>query len=151
MANLIIFLFYFQRTMTEQQRDSLINEFNGLNLNKFIQEAVTNLVDAKMKVCKQTNKKSNLFSSTLRNGKRLLYNKLLRRIKPSKLLDLVEKDWQSSKMNFSVRPHAKTEIQSVLTEVGFSSIEIYDFNGKLTETPERSEACFLVRKPRNAI
>ncbi|XP_066925747.1 regulator of nonsense transcripts 2-like isoform X2 [Clytia hemisphaerica] len=38
------------RTMTEQQRDSLINEFNGLNLSKFIQEAVTNLVDAKMKV-----------------------------------------------------------------------------------------------------
>ena len=36
--------------MTEQQRDSLTNEFKSLNLNKFIQEAVTNLVDAKMKV-----------------------------------------------------------------------------------------------------
>eukprot|EP00794_Sanderia_malayensis_P006104 gene6104-6808_t len=38
------------RNMTEQQRDSLENEFNGLNLTKYIQEAVTAIVDAKLKV-----------------------------------------------------------------------------------------------------
>ena len=36
--------------MTEQQRDSLIAEFNGLNLKKFIQEVVTAIIEAKMKV-----------------------------------------------------------------------------------------------------
>ena len=35
--------------MTEQQRDSLISEFKGLNLNKFIQEAVTSIIEAKLK------------------------------------------------------------------------------------------------------
>ena len=36
--------------MSEQQRESLIAEFKGLNLNKFIQEAVTSLVEGKIKV-----------------------------------------------------------------------------------------------------
>lgn len=38
------------RTMTEHQRDSLSTEFSGLNLNKFIQEAVTSIIEAKLKV-----------------------------------------------------------------------------------------------------
>ena len=40
----------FQRTITEQQRESLATEFKGLNLNKFIQEAVTSIIEAKIKV-----------------------------------------------------------------------------------------------------
>lgn len=38
------------KTITEQQRDSLTTEFKGLNLTKFIQEAVTSLTEGKMKV-----------------------------------------------------------------------------------------------------
>lgn len=38
------------RSINEQQRESLISEFNGLNLSKFIQEAVTSIVEAKLKV-----------------------------------------------------------------------------------------------------
>lgn len=38
------------KNITEQQRDSLTQEFNGLNLTKFIQEAVNSIVEAKVKV-----------------------------------------------------------------------------------------------------
>jgi hypothetical protein len=32
--------FILQRSLTEQQRESLTNEYNGLNLSRYIQEAV---------------------------------------------------------------------------------------------------------------
>lgn len=38
------------KAVTEVQRDALVTEFNVLNLNKFIQEAVTSIVEAKIKV-----------------------------------------------------------------------------------------------------
>ncbi|XP_065640842.1 regulator of nonsense transcripts 2 isoform X1 [Hydra vulgaris] len=38
------------RSINEQQKNALVNEFNGLNLSKFIQEAVTAMVEAKLKV-----------------------------------------------------------------------------------------------------
>jgi len=38
------------KNISEQQRESLIQEFNGLNLTKFIQEAVNSIVEAKVKV-----------------------------------------------------------------------------------------------------
>ncbi|MEM7595641.1 MAG: methyltransferase domain-containing protein, partial [Cyanobacteria bacterium P01_A01_bin.83] len=63
-------------------------------------------------------RKINLFSSLLQNLNRIIYNKVLRYIKPSALLKLIEKDWQSSKINFAVKPYAKTEIQSALESIG---------------------------------
>ncbi|CAJ1054615.1 Hypothetical predicted protein [Xyrichtys novacula] len=38
------------RTLTEQQRDSLSNDFNSLNLSKYIGEAVSSVVEAKLKI-----------------------------------------------------------------------------------------------------
>uniref|UniRef100_H3B878 Regulator of nonsense transcripts 2 n=1 Tax=Latimeria chalumnae TaxID=7897 RepID=H3B878_LATCH len=38
------------KTITEQQRDSLSNDFNSLNLSKYIAEAVTSVVEAKLKI-----------------------------------------------------------------------------------------------------
>ncbi|TWW64899.1 Regulator of nonsense transcripts 2 [Takifugu flavidus] len=38
------------RTLTEQQRDSLSNDFASLNLSKYIGEAVTSVVEAKLKI-----------------------------------------------------------------------------------------------------
>ncbi|XP_063304294.1 regulator of nonsense transcripts 2 isoform X1 [Pelobates fuscus] len=38
------------KTMTEQQRDSLSHDFNGLNLSKYIAEAAASIVEAKLKI-----------------------------------------------------------------------------------------------------
>jgi regulator of nonsense transcripts 2 len=38
------------REMTESKRDSLTAEFKNLNLTKYIQEAATNIAEAKLKV-----------------------------------------------------------------------------------------------------
>ncbi|KAL0962718.1 hypothetical protein UPYG_G00344410 [Umbra pygmaea] len=38
------------RTLTEQQRDALSNDFNSLNLSKYIGEAVGSVVEAKLKI-----------------------------------------------------------------------------------------------------
>uniref|UniRef100_W5NFB8 Regulator of nonsense transcripts 2 n=2 Tax=Lepisosteus oculatus TaxID=7918 RepID=W5NFB8_LEPOC len=38
------------KTITEQQRDSLSNDFNSLNLSKYIAEAVGSIVEAKLKI-----------------------------------------------------------------------------------------------------
>lgn len=38
------------RTLTEQQRDSLSNDFSSLNLSKYIGEAVCSVVEAKLKI-----------------------------------------------------------------------------------------------------
>ncbi|CAJ0923458.1 unnamed protein product [Ranitomeya imitator] len=38
------------RTITEQQRDSLSHDFNGLNLSKYIAEAAASIVEAKLKI-----------------------------------------------------------------------------------------------------
>ncbi|XP_006497551.1 regulator of nonsense transcripts 2 isoform X4 [Mus musculus] len=38
------------KTITEQQRDSLSHDFNGLNLSKYIAEAVASIVEAKLKL-----------------------------------------------------------------------------------------------------
>ncbi|KAG8142577.1 hypothetical protein E2320_005797, partial [Naja naja] len=38
------------KTITEQQRDSLSHDFHGLNLSKYIAEAVASIVEAKLKI-----------------------------------------------------------------------------------------------------
>ncbi|MEH2290125.1 class I SAM-dependent DNA methyltransferase [Nostoc sp.] len=95
------------------------------------------------------NRKINSISSLIRRFKRLIYNNYLRSAKPSTLLQILEKDWQSSEMVFSVKPYSKTEIQSALEEVGFTSVSIYNSNGKLADSQENKYAYFLGRKPSN--
>ncbi|MEN9521260.1 MAG: hypothetical protein RLZZ381_3848 [Cyanobacteriota bacterium] len=90
-------------------------------------------------------------SSLIPTLKRGLYNKILRQIKPSTLLQLREKDWRSSTMNFSVKPYSQTEIKSALTEVGFTSIDVYDSNGKLAKPTEDRDAYFVTRKSATSI
>jgi ubiquinone/menaquinone biosynthesis C-methylase UbiE len=90
-------------------------------------------------------------SSLIQTLKRRLYNKILRQIKPSTLLQLREKNWRSSTMNFSVKPYSQTEIKSALTGVGFTSIDVYDSNGKLAKPTEDRDAYFVVRKIAAAI
>jgi ubiquinone/menaquinone biosynthesis C-methylase UbiE len=91
-------------------------------------------------------KKASYKSSSIQTWKRRIYNQLLRHIKPSTLLQLREKDWQSSTMNFSVKPYSQTEINSALTEIGLTSIDVYDSNGKLAKPTEDRDAYFVVRK-----
>jgi SAM-dependent methyltransferase len=91
--------------------------------------------------------KSNLLTSSIQNFKRTIYNKFLRHTKPSTLLQLIEPDWQPSEINFTVKPYSKTEITSALTEVGFTTIAIYDSNGKLAKPTEKRDAYFVARKP----
>lgn len=44
------FIFHLQRNLTEAQKGSLIKDFHGLNLSKYISEAAVAIVDAKLKV-----------------------------------------------------------------------------------------------------
>ncbi|MEO0013430.1 MAG: hypothetical protein RLZZ535_1819 [Cyanobacteriota bacterium] len=90
--------------------------------------------------------KASYKSSSIQTLKRGLYNQFLRQIKPSTLLQLIEKDWKLSTMNFSVKPYSQTEIKSALTEVGFTSIDVYDSNGKLAKPTEDRDAYFVTRK-----
>ena len=68
--------------LTEQQRDSLSNEFSLLNLSKYIQEIVSALVDAKLKMtdvpcavhmCTLTHHRYSEFSSYLYQGFKRLF------------------------------------------------------------------------------
>lgn len=95
----------------------------------------------------KSNKKLNPISLLIKRLKRIIFNIILRRTKPSTLLQLVEKDWQALEMNFSVKPYSTTEIQSVLQEIGFTSVSIYNSNGKLADKNENKFAYFVVRKP----
>jgi ubiquinone/menaquinone biosynthesis C-methylase UbiE len=86
-------------------------------------------------------------SASIQNFKRLIYNKFLRHIKPSTLLQLIETDWQLSEINFAVKPYSQTEIKSALAEVGFTAINIYDSNGKIAKSQAKRDAYFVARKP----
>lgn len=93
-----------------------------------------------------SNKKINPISLLIKRLKRIIYNQILRPTKPSTLLQLIEKDWQASEMNFSVKPYSTTEIESVLQEVGFTSVSIYNRNGELADKDEDKFAYFVVHK-----
>ncbi|MHC5762951.1 class I SAM-dependent DNA methyltransferase [Nostoc sp.] len=91
-------------------------------------------------------KKSNPISLFIKHLKRIIYNNFLRNTKPSTLLQLVEKDWQPSEITFLVKPYSKTEIQSLLEEVGFTSVRIYNPNGELANPENNKNAYFVARK-----
>lgn len=95
----------------------------------------------------KSNNKLNPISLLIKPLKRIIYNNILRRTKPSALLQLVEKDWQASEIDFSVKPYSIKEIQSVLQEVGFTSVSIYNWNGELADKHENKFAYFVVGKP----
>ena len=94
----------------------------------------------------KSNNKFNPINVLIKPLKRIIYNKILRRTKPSALLQFVEKNWQASEMTFSVKPYSIKEIQSVLQEVGFSSISIHNRNGELADKDEDKFAYFVARK-----
>lgn len=93
------------------------------------------------------NKKLTQISLIARGLKRLVYNNFLRYAKPSTLLQLIEKDWQPSKITFLVKPYSKIEVESALQEVGFTQVTTYNFKGKLVGPKEDKYACFVARKP----
>ncbi|NET54134.1 MAG: class I SAM-dependent methyltransferase [Merismopedia sp. SIO2A8] len=94
------------------------------------------------------NSKKQLTQSSLisQRFKRLVYNKILRFIKPSTLLQFIAKDWQSSEIKFSVKPYSQAEIKTALEAVGFTSIKAYNFLGKLASPKENKYAYFVAHK-----
>jgi len=84
--------------------------------------------------------------SILKQLKRLVYNKFLRFIQPSTLLQLIAKDWQPSDITFSVKPYTKAEIKASLEDAGFTSMNVYNFNGKLASPRQNKYACFVTCK-----
>lgn len=70
----------------------------------------------------------------------------MRYTKPSILLQLIEKDWQPSEITFSAKPYSKIEIQKTLEEVGFTSVNAYNFKGNLAAPKEDKYVCFVARK-----
>ncbi|MEQ8969421.1 MAG: class I SAM-dependent methyltransferase [Coleofasciculus sp. C1-SOL-03] len=85
-------------------------------------------------------------SSIVNPLKRLVYNKFLRLIKPSTLLQLIPKDWHPSDITFSAKPYAKAEIETALEAVGFTAVKAYNFKGKLASPQQNKYACFVARK-----
>jgi SAM-dependent methyltransferase len=81
-----------------------------------------------------------------RRLKRLVYNNFLCFIKPSTLLQLVEKEWQPSEITFLAKPYSQAEIQTALDAVGFASVNAYNFKGKLASPKEDGYAYFVARK-----
>ncbi|MBW4550123.1 MAG: class I SAM-dependent methyltransferase [Aphanocapsa sp. GSE-SYN-MK-11-07L] len=77
----------------------------------------------------------------------LVYNRALRQLQPSILLQLINKDWKPSAIKFSVKPYTIAEVQAALTEVGFTQVGIYDFRGKVTAPTNTQYAYFMARKP----
>lgn len=86
----------------------------------------------------------------IRDLKRMIYNKLLRHIQPSTLLQLIDKNWQASKITFSVKPYSKIEVQLALEEVGFALVNVYTLNAKSAASQEDKYAYFVACKPCNS-
>lgn len=74
------------------------------------------------------------------------YNRILRPLQPSILLRLIDEDWQSSTMTFSVKPYAKTDVQAALESVGFTQVDIYDDRGKALAPTNTQYAYFMAYK-----
>lgn len=94
----------------------------------------------------KSNKKLTKFNLVIRGLKRLIYNNFLRYARPSTLLQLIEKDWQSSEIVFPVRSYSNTEVQLALEEAGFTSVNVYNLRG-LAVSKEDNEVYFVARKP----
>ncbi|MEM7595642.1 MAG: class I SAM-dependent methyltransferase [Cyanobacteria bacterium P01_A01_bin.83] len=77
----------------------------------------------------------------------IAYNYFLRFIKPSTLLRLRNKSWQSLELVYSVKAYSKIEVESALKEVGFELINVYNNQNKLASPTENKYACFVARKP----
>jgi len=78
--------------------------------------------------------------------KRLIYNRILRPLQPSILLQLIDKSWQPSTMTFTVKPYAKTDVQAALEAVGFTQVDIYDDRGKALAPANTQCAYFMAYK-----
>ncbi|MBE9224527.1 class I SAM-dependent methyltransferase [Phormidium sp. LEGE 05292] len=83
--------------------------------------------------------------------KRSIYNNFLRFVKPATLLQLVDKNWHSSKITFSVKPYSKAEVEAALKEVGFTSVKVYNFRCKSAASKEDKYAYFVAEKLHNEL
>ncbi|MEM8676662.1 MAG: class I SAM-dependent methyltransferase [Cyanobacteria bacterium P01_G01_bin.67] len=77
----------------------------------------------------------------------IVYNYFLRLIKPSILLQLRNKNWQPLELVYSVKAYSKIEVEAALQEVGFTLVNVYNSQNKLSSSTENEYACFVVRKP----
>ncbi|MBD2310836.1 class I SAM-dependent methyltransferase [Desertifilum sp. FACHB-1129] len=82
----------------------------------------------------------------LQQIKRSIFNAVLRYLKPSILLNWVEKDWQRSDLTFSVKPYTQQEVRAALEAVGFTQVQVYKPTGKLSKSPEKRYAYFMACK-----
>lgn len=60
--------------------------------------------------------------------------------------ELLEEKWQRSDFIWLLKAYTRTEIESVLAEVGFSDVKVYDNKGNLTEPDYDRVAYFVCRK-----
>lgn len=86
-------------------------------------------------------------NSLIQRLKCLIYNRILRPLRPSILLQLIAKDWQPSTMTFAVKPYAKTDVQATLEATGFTQVGIYDDRGKTLVPTNTQHAYFMAYKP----
>lgn len=99
----------------------------------------------------KTNENSTKISFVSAAMKRLIYNNLLRFVKPSILLQLIDKNWHSLEITFLVKPYAKAEIETALKEVGFTSVKVYNFRCKSAASKEDKYAYFVAKKSCNGL
>ncbi|MEM8722527.1 MAG: class I SAM-dependent methyltransferase [Cyanobacteria bacterium P01_G01_bin.39] len=85
--------------------------------------------------------------SIIHRLKCIVYNYFLRPIKPSSLLKLLKKSWQSSEIVYSVKAYSKIEVESALKEAGFTLVNIYNNKNKLASSTENEYACFVALRP----
>lgn len=92
---------------------------------------------------KNSGRRSAKSGSVAQQFKRIIYNNVLRHAKPSTLLQLIDKEWQSSAITFSVKPYSQLEVTSALEEVGFTQVKVYDYQGKISAPTNQQSAYFV--------
>jgi SAM-dependent methyltransferase len=88
-----------------------------------------------------------IVSTLIQQLKRSVYNHILRHLKPSTLLPLIDKSWQASALEFPVKSYAQAEVEAALAEIGFTQIKVYDAQGKTIAPTNTEYAYFLAHKP----
>ncbi|AFZ60771.1 class I SAM-dependent methyltransferase [Anabaena sp. PCC 7938] len=98
----------------------------------------------------QSSKKYQQIDLILKQIKRAVYNNLLRYLKPSTLLQLLDRDWEHSAITFSVKPYSQAEIKSALSEVGFTNVNAYNHQLGLATAKDNKLAYFVAHKSKKS-
>lgn len=97
----------------------------------------------------QSGKEYTQLDMIIQQLKRLVYNNFLRYVKPSTLLQLLDKNWEHSAITFSVKPYSQAEIKSALSEAGFTNVNAYNFRLKLATSKDNKIGYFVAHKTSN--